>query len=322
MAVASIEKLSDLTPEVVDHLFGIDRAEPVAEPTFTFIVGPTGVGKSSAHVAATDRNYATINLDTLLEALEPFRAGSAVAHVMKSDSFTHKIGYVTRKENLGMFNWYDKEGHHVFNAIRARYAPLLGQTAPASIITISAAAIQRAINKHINIVYETTLSVSERTGRVTKVDDIMRALPAEYKVHMINLTGNPDEIAARIHARQEFQMPYGSQPIYRRVSTKREDIMSLMDDIRDAIKRLRRQYKGRIEFEEREVRLDPARLSRARTFSPRRSTMRTMAAYGPNRNRTLRSSWRVSTPRSSSSSLFRLSSSSNRRTRKATSHKN
>jgi hypothetical protein len=318
MASAAIEKLSDLTPEVVDHLFGIDRAEPVAEPTFTFIVGVPGVGKSSVH-PRTASGHATINLDTLLESLVPFRTASAIAHAMRSEKFSSIFGYSSRKENLGMFNWYDRlEGDKdpAFNALRARFAPLHGRMALASIIDIAAAAIQRAIQKHINIAYETTFRFSARTGRIQKVDDVLRSLPAEYRVHVIHLTGDPDEIATRVHARQEYQMPYGPQPFQRRVDTKRADIVKLMDETREGVKALRRQYAGRIEFEEREVRIDPARLPHARTFSPQSSTMRAMAAYGPNRNRTLRSSWRVSTPRSSSSSLFRLSSSNRRRTRK------
>jgi hypothetical protein len=323
MAVASIEKLSDLTPEVVDHLFGIDRAEPVADPTFTFIVGVPGIGKSSVHPRAAS-GHATINLDTLLEGLVPFRAASAIAHATESKQFSSIIGYGSRKENLGMFNWYDRlEGDKdpAFNALRAHFAPLHGKTAPASIIDIAAAAIQRAIQKHINLVYETTVRVTARTGRITKVDDVLRALPAEYRVRVIHLTGDPDEVATRAHARQEYQMPYGPRPFQRRVDTERADIVKLMEAIHDGVKTLRRQYAGRIEFEEREVRLDPARLPPARKFSPRGSKMRTMAAYGPNRNRTLRSSWRISTPRSSSSNLFRLSSSSSgrRRTRKASS---
>lgn len=322
MAVASIEKLSDLTPEVVDHLFGIDRAEPVADPTFTFIVGVPGIGKSSVPASG----HATINLDTLLEGLIPFRAASAIAYAMRSEKFSSIIGYGSRKENLGMFNWYDRmEGNKdpAFNALRTRFAPLHGKSAPASIITIAEAAIQRAIQKRINIVYETTVRVTARTGRITKVDDVMRSLPAEYRVRVIHLTGDPDEVATRVHARQEYQMPYGPRPFQRRVDTERADIVKLMEAIHEGVKTLRRQYAGRIEFEEREVRLDPTRLPPARKFSPRGSKMRAMAAYGPNRNRTLRSSWRVSTPRSSSSSsLFRLSSSNHRRTRRATRRKN
>lgn len=148
--MAFVPQLSALTPATVDRLFGIDTAEPVAAPRFVFIVGVPGIGKSSLNRTRLfpTGGHATINLDTLFEAIEPFRAGSAIAHALKSDKRTHEkvsfasiFGYGTRKENLGMFNWYDRarpelggalpeEDLRNFDAVREHYRPLHGQTAP------------------------------------------------------------------------------------------------------------------------------------------------------------------------------------------------
>ena len=90
-------KLSDLTPQAVDTLYGIDSAQPSDTPTFLFLVGAPGAGKSSGHARAIEAgilqagNYATINMDTLLESLLPFRAASAMAHFMKRRPATHDL---------------------------------------------------------------------------------------------------------------------------------------------------------------------------------------------------------------------------------------
>lgn len=127
------EKLSDLTPEVVDSLYGIDKATPVADPVFVFMIGSPGAGKSQGHAQLAeleilkDKNYCTINLDSLLESLKPFRAGSAIGHLLKmylgesypkvsmdapksaprpkTPSFIHT--YQSTAENVGAFSFYN-----------------------------------------------------------------------------------------------------------------------------------------------------------------------------------------------------------------------
>lgn len=325
-------KLSALTPPVVDHLFGIDTAEPVAVPRFVFIVGVPGVGKSSISHRLPG-GHATINLDTLLEAIEPFRAASAIAHALKSDertrekiSFASIFGYGTRKENLGMFDWYDRARPELgddYNAVRERFRPLHGHMAPETIIQASAAAIQRAIDRHINIVYETTLD----DGRITKVRDIVESLPPTYRVVLYHLVGPVAEVVERIRARQEYSMPYDSPyPFYRYVTTKPENIKEQTNNNRKAVKSLRRKYEatGAIEFHEVETRLDPAALPRPRVFNPRAQHERIVAAYAPHTRRRHRSSSLIpSSLKLSSSNTFRLSSSSSsgRRTRRRTSNR-
>lgn len=325
--MAFVPQLSALNPPVVDHLFGIDTAEPVAAPRFIFIVGAPGAGKSSVS-RRLPGGHATINLDILLEAIEPFRAGSAMAHALKFDertrekvSFASIFGYGTRKENLGMFNWYDRvrpelapalpaEELDDYNAVRKRFRPLQGHTAPETIITAAAAAMQRAIDRHINIVYETNLE----GGRITKVSGIVdNLLPPSYRVALYHVFGPLAEVADRIHARQEYSMPYNSPaPFYRYASTDPVKIKELLSDNRKAVASLRRKYEksGIIQFHELETRLDPERIPRARAFDPRAQRRLITAAYGTRRRRS--SSLIPSSLKLSSSNTFRLSSSSER----------
>lgn len=322
--MAYVPHLSALTPPVVDHLFGIDTSEPVASPRFVFIVGVPGVGKSSVP-RRLPGGHATINLDILLEAIEPFRAASAIAHALKSDersrekvSFASIFGYGTRKENLGMFDWYDRARPELasslpaeelsdYNAIREHYRPLHGQTASETIIAAAAAAIQRAIDRHINIVYETNLE----GGRIAKVSEIVEHLPPTYRVSLYHVFGPAAEVAERIHARQEYSMPYNSPaPFYRYGSTDRAKIKELLSDNRKAVATLRRKYEksGTVQFHEIETHLDPSRLPRARAFDPRAQRERIIRAYGT-RRRHRNSSLIPSSLKLSSSDTFRLSSS-------------
>lgn len=333
-----MRQLSSLTPSVVDKLFGIDTAESVAAPLFVFIVGAPGVGKSSVP-RRLPGGHATINLDILLEAVEPFRAGSAIAHALKSDertrekvSFASIFGYGTRKENLGMFDWYDRarselSGLHDeelrnYNSIRNYYRSLHGQIAPETIITAATAAIQRAVQRHINIVYETSLD----DGRITKVRDIVERLPPTYRVVLYHVIGPVGEVAKRIQARQEYSMPYNSPyPFYRYVTTNPAKIKEQIDNNRKAVRSLRRKYEssGTIEFHEVETHLDPVALPREQVFNPQAQRNRIVSAYGPRTYRRRRSSSLIpSSLKLSSTNTFHLSSSSSsekrRRTRKHT----
>jgi hypothetical protein len=326
-----VPRLSALTPAVVDQLYGIDRAEPVAHPLFVILAGSPGVGKSSGHAAAEALGltapYATINLDTLLESLAPFRAASSMAHFLKQDPdardltrFASITAYGTRRENLGLFKWYDTarpelaaaglapETLAAFNAVRAEFAPLADAEAPARLMDINAAAMVRAIAKRVPIVWETTLSLAAKSGRVAKIDDLMEELAGTpYRVLLIHATGDPADIAARIRARQEYGMPYEVPPYYRYVKATPESVAEYVAGNAAAVAALRSQYRGRIEFHEIAPVLDPARLPRSRRMSPALQRARIAAFYGPEQEipRSLRLS--------SSNSLRLSSSNSNRR---------
>jgi len=233
-----LPSLSALTSPVVDHIYGIAAARPVESPLFVFLVGAPGSGKSSAHAriiaetAIEPDNYVTINLDLLLESLEPFRAASSIAQFLKQNKATKSLvkfspitAYGTYAENLGLFKWYDEahaeleaadpEVTTAFNSIRGQYAHLTGVKAPQRMLQLNDDAIERAIGKHVNIIYETTLSLT-KAGRVTKVDKLMPILLAHgYNVLFVHIKADPAEVMARLEHRQEHRTPQEMPPFYR-----------------------------------------------------------------------------------------------------------
>lgn len=320
--------LSSLTPEVVDRIFGVDRALPNPEPTFLFLVGPPGSGKSSGHAAAIDagllpdHNYATINVDTLLETLTPFRAASSMAHLLKQEQrdlvkFSPIGAYGTRKDNLGLFDWYnsvrkplDQVVDHatisMMNSVRGQFRGLQGHEAPKKLLELTREAMERAIGLQVPIVYETTLSLTKK-GRVTKVDEIMELLASTpYRVAIFKMEASPADLASRIRARQEYGMTYEWPPYYRYVPASEEKVAEYIEDIDKAVSAIQTQYPA-IVFGSVPNPFDPAKLPPSRVFDAANQRKRIMAAYGPyyrtsnslrlrsSSNRTLRSSWRVST---------------------------
>ncbi len=317
----SYPRLSALTDEVVDHLYGVDRASPVEIPTFLFLVGSPGAGKSSGHARAIDAgiipagNYVTVNLDTLLESLAPFQAASSMAHLLKqgparnATKFSSLFAYGTRKENMGLFKWYNI-GHEALekedpaavaalNTVREHFRNLQDEEAPAKLMELNESAMGRAIRKGVHIVYETTLSLN-KSGRVAKVDEIMAALakaPVPYRVVFFHIRGDPAETAARIHARQEYGMPYEDPPYYRYVPTSVKATTEMIEKIAEAFAAVAKTYKGRATFEEFENPIDIFRLPPKRNFNANAQTRRIRNAFlGASLVR------RSSTPPSSSSS--------------------
>ena len=301
--------LSALTDDVVDRLYNIDRAIPQETPTFLFLVGAPGAGKSSSHARAIEAGllpatrYATLNVDTLLEALAPFRAASSMAHLLKKSDKTReytKFGsisaYQTRKENLGLFAWYntahdalaaaDPETIAAFNTVRAQFADLTDKDADSRLLDVHHAALERATAKRVPIVYETTLSLN-KSGRVTKVDDIMRVLPSEYNPVMWHIKADPTDLPVRVKARQEKQMPADPYPYYRYIPGEllvdiAEGVAAAFEHIRDSSKyaTIRKRLH---EFDEYEIPFDETRLATLPSpppFAIQRS--RIVAAYGPN----------------------------------------
>lgn len=338
-------QLSALTDAVVDRLYNIDGAAPDEHPVFLWLVGSPGAGKSSGHAKAIAEgllpagNYATINLDTLLESLLPFRAASAMGYYVKhaipdaEAKFSSISAYGTRKENLGLFKWYntahdDLEGRDpasiaALNRIRAIYEPLRDREAEAKLIDLNDAAIARAVRRSVPIVYETTISLN-KSGTVQKVEDMMKFLKKEgpqYRVVFYMVYGPPEEVAARITARQEYGMPYENAPFYRYVTAKPDTVTEMTEKISEAFSALHKKYgKQGIVFEKWNNRLDPARLPAERAFNGAAFLRRIEEVYAPPRrrrtsSRTLSSSWRVSTPRSSS---MRYSTPSSERARRST----
>jgi hypothetical protein len=328
-----VKSLSELTPAVVDHLYGIDTAMRQEKPHFVLLVGAPGVGKSSGHAEAIAREYvplreaggyATINLDILLESLLPFRAGSAMGYVLKQkypeqSSFTSIHMYGSKKENVGAFGWYDdgsetkgrgaakvttivekarskiyklgdaaKENIRKANSVRNSFLPLRDAMTEKSLTDLNDAALKRAILKGVPIIYETTLSKVEKSGRVEKFDALMSLLDSiapQYTVAIIHLTGETAEVAERMNARQKYEMPYNSLPFYRYVPP------SLAADLifknNEAVKQIKIDYASRI-AEEKIIIPDTitvvrniSRLPVAREFNGNAMMRRVLEVYAP-----------------------------------------
>jgi len=298
-----LERLSALTPPVVDTLYNITPRHD-EEPTFVFMVGAPGSGKSTGHVRAIEAGliqpgaYATINLDILLENLLPFRAASSIAHYLKRNPPTRDLvrfatisAYGSRKENLGLFKWYDDAHDSLaaadpaairsFNRVRTRFT---SEEVETRLLEINEEAIQRAIANRNTIVYETTLSLT-KAGRVNKVDAIMRTLKGTgYKVVFYHIRGTPEDITARIRARQEHGTTSLKYPFYRWLPTSKAAVASYIRDTQEGFDAVRKQYHGAATFEEFDNPTDVMRLpkrDRRSARTRRRQIVRAYASSGP-----------------------------------------
>ncbi len=343
------EKLSDLTPSTVDSIYGIDTATPVEKPVFVFMIGSPGAGKSQGHAQLAeleilaDKNYCTINLDSLLESLKPFRAGSAIGHLLKnylgelyprapegapksapkpkSPSFIH--AYQSTTENVGSFLYYNdpytrselekavnaRLGKNMveeadiaarrgeifaeLNAIRGKF-PKSVSAAGESIIAINDAAIRRAVEKGINIVYETTLDIAA-DGTVKKFDKIYTMLlPTPYIIHLLKIEDSVEHVQQKIKTRQEYGMPYEEYPFYRYVPFGRNIVSSYITKNDLAFSRIldgitSRKYDiSRILFHEYTSKFNAARLNPAIEFDFMSQMNRIKKAYSGGKRRQTR----------------------------------
>jgi len=309
--MAYLKKLSALNPSVVDVLYTMDRAVPQAEPVFLFLVGAPGSGKSSSHERAVHAgllppdHYATINMDILLESLLPFRAASSMAHFFKQEEipirFSTINAYRSRQEDLGLFKWYDSldSSHKIFDDIRDLFQPLEGREAPHTLLEINDAALTRAIDRQIPIVYETTLQLSKE-GRVTKVDNLMHYLKrTPYRIVFYHIRSDPISLAARLHHRQEHGTTQGPYPFHRYVPSSPEKVTEYIRHTQTAFDVLKRHYKKAAIFEEFVNPLDTHRLSSENRRSSSTRKRHILRAYSDPRSSDLY----MSTPSPSSDTL-------------------
>jgi hypothetical protein len=307
-------------PALVDHLYRVDAATPVSDPVFVFLVGSPGAGKSQGHhrlrelgIIPPDGDYATINMDTLLESLLSFRAASSIGHLLKRElkdaypedakRFASIFGYSTKKENAGMFDWYDGSHDalaaaapatvHRMNSVREKFLPLKGAVAPKSLVDVNSHALARAIQKSVNIVYETTFALNNQK-KVPKFMDILSFLKnhPHYKVIVAHMAGTVPDVQARLRGRQEYEMPYKeSPPFYRYVSTSDEKVAKYIEDNANAVAQLRKTYEPKgVVFVEFENALDPTRLPAPVDFNVVAQRRRIMNAYNVRRSSSRRSS--------------------------------
>lgn len=295
-----MDTLEDLTDETVDNVFHITEATPTTLPVFLIIAGVPGVGKSSAHKEAIKRgyipthNYATINLDTLVESLKVFRAASSMAHFLKLQTKDVKFGtiraYQSKQQDMELFDWYDKLHEsldpHItkrLDKIRSRYSAAT-DIQPNSIQELGQLAIERAIQKQVNIVYETTLSFNKAEKRVKKIDAIMELLKdTPYRVVILHIVSPIDEIATRIHHRQEFQTPSLSMPFYRHMTTS-ETVLSKIDkENKESVAWTRATYPS-VHIDVMEATMNASRLPKPKRYTVRKQRHKLTSIFGPSRS--------------------------------------
>ena len=315
-------------PEAVTQLYGIDRATPV-NPLFVFVVGSPGAGKSRAHNALFELgvfkrgdNYATINLDSLLESLVAFRAASALGHSFHTmlgnsypagaKSFSSIKSYKSKKSNAGAFNFFrDADSQkELFNALVSKYAAEKGITreeaathlssvfskfntlsdvfSPSSdvsesLIDLNDEAIDVAIHKHINIVWETTFSNIDKFDKYYK-----KLIDNGYMIVVLHVVDTAEHIIRKIKNRQEFITPYQEFPFYRYIPSKESIVKGLIEKNAHVVgliqERLRSGvYDPDLVFVDEYVqKFDPSRLKSPVEFDFDKQINHILDAYGSN----------------------------------------
>ncbi len=296
-------KLSDMTEEDEDRLFHIDTAMPVPNPTIFMLIGSPGAGKTSGHDVAKRAMldilgesgwgggeapaYVSIDLDLLVERMEPFRASSMIHRIISHDPVlsTYMIpqrgrpgapppdpkkavqlntmkAYIGSSQNLELFDNFDwlmdkvtadaartpapellraKALMDELAPVRERWRALKGRrlAREAALYMRAMGAIQRAMNRRVNIVYETTLTPPAGSPPCTigdglvppvikKFDEIFDlAMSMRYGLHLyhVGYSGEDAEVTERlikliqqrITGRQEYNTPFRNDPFYRLV---------------------------------------------------------------------------------------------------------
>jgi hypothetical protein len=302
---------ADKLPDLVAEMYGISSATPDDDPYFVFLVGVPGAGKSAGHRALVesgifaDGNYATMNLDILLESIIPFRATSALSHAIKTflgsdyprskdiKKYSSITGYGAKSSNVGALDFYNSEitkikllralafklakveGVSVLDAARKilkmfrKFRDLIVSLVPErevvpSLLDLHKEALSTAIEKHLNIVYETVFS------NIDKFDKLYEPLiAAGYKILIIYIKDDPEHISAKIRARQEYGMPYGKYPFYRFVPSGLDAVNKQITSLETSIGKIKDKIasgaynKDLIHIETVQSRFDPSKLPEA-----------------------------------------------------------
>jgi hypothetical protein len=268
-----------MNPMQVDFLFGMydSRRTPLLtvkeKPTFVFLIGAPAAGKSTGHTLlqergivqrkgeAGPRDYATINVDTLLESLIPFREATATAAKM-GVPLTALRGYVSKQPNLGFVSGLQKELFpenveekaitkkkvKVANATAApsaafeeekkatctpilkeiigSYADILeGKPMPKNLNQIMDDAIRRIIKAQVDIVYETTFSSDKK---FMELYEVLKGTPYKDNIKIMHIQGNPGNVGTKAELRQRYGMPSESVPFQRLVPTTPDIVADLI----------------------------------------------------------------------------------------------
>lgn len=280
-----------MNPIQVDFLFGLydSRGTPLLtvkeKPTFVFLIGAPAAGKSTGHTLLQERgivhrkgedgprDYATINVDTLLESLIPFREATATAAKM-GVPLTALRGYVSKQPNLGFVSGLQKElfpenveekasakkkvkvanataaPSAAFEEKKAMCAPILkeiigsyadilsGKPMPKNLNQIMDDAIRRIIDARVDIVYETTFSSDKK---FMELYEVLKGTPYMDQIIIMHIQGNPDNVGTKAELRQQYGMPSEPVPFQRLVPTTPAIVTDLIqknqtvfDQLRDA----------------------------------------------------------------------------------------
>jgi hypothetical protein len=273
-------KASEL-PDLVAKLYGIDKATPDEDPYFVFLVGVPGAGKSMGHRALvesglfSDENYATLNLDILLESLVPFRATSALSHAIRTflgkdypkskdiRKYASITGYSSKSPNVGALDFFNSEITKI-KLLRA-LAFKLSRLERISVLD-AARKIYKMFKKFrdliVKLVPERTVvtslldlhkeaiaaAIKKRVNivyetvfsNIDKFDKLYAPLiAAGYKIIIIYIKDKPENISTKISARQEYGMPYGKYPYYRFVPSSLEAVNKQVSTLDSVIKQIK-----------------------------------------------------------------------------------
>jgi hypothetical protein len=291
-----------MNPMQVDFLFGLydSRGTPLLtvkeKPTFVFLIGAPAAGKSTGHTLLQERgivhrkgkdgsrDYATINVDTLLESLIPFREATATAAKM-GVPLTALRGYVSKQPNLGFVSGLQKElfpenveekagakkKGKVANAeavpsaafeekktmctpilkeIIGSYADILaGKPMPKNLNQIMDDAIRRIIDARVDIVYETTFSSDKK---FMELYEILKGTPYMGQIIIMHIQGNPDNVGTKAELRQRYGMLSEPVPFQRLVPTNLTHVADLIQKNQTVFDQLRTMAPPGVSFIEQE----------------------------------------------------------------------
>jgi len=258
----------------------------------------------------------------LLESLVAFRAASALGHTFHSmlkDSYPVRAkpfssikSYKSKKSNVGAFNFFrDADSQsELFEALVQKYVAEKGVSTDAavahlssvfskfndlsnvfspssevseSIVDLTNEAIDIAIMKHINIVWETTFSSIDKFEKYYK-----KLIDNGYMIVVLHIEDTVEHIIAKIKNRQEFNTPYQEFPFYRHIPTKESVIKGLIEKNREVVELIEEglrsgTYDPDLVYVDTYVqKFDPSRLHGPVTFDFDKQIDHILDAYGSN----------------------------------------
>jgi hypothetical protein len=272
---------ADELPDLVADMYGISSAKSDDDPYFVFLVGVPGAGKSAGHRALVesgifaDGNYATMNLDILLESIIPFRATSALSHAIKTflgsdyprskdiKKYSSITGYGAKSSNVGALDFYNSEITKIkllralaFKLAKEEDIPLLDAARKIlkmfkkfRELILKLVPEREVVPSLLDLHKEAlTAAIKKRVNivyetvfsNIDKFDKLYEPLVAAgYKILIIYIKDDPEHISKKIRARQEYGMPYGEYPFYRFVPSSLEVVTKQIESLESSIGKIK-----------------------------------------------------------------------------------